>query len=156
MDDTDNTDLRGKCYIAYARCASKQGSTQSLRRQLRLIRQLSDGLEMRCVDEVRSPGLGGHTPLLRWDLISLLARKFNQNDYDVLVMADPARLTRADGIGRLEAIFAHCGVRMVYVTTWPTDGTAVSLRTTLSQGQPTRGSSRAGSLPRKAQKAKRR
>jgi hypothetical protein len=33
-------------------------------------------------------------------------------------MAAPSRLTRADGIERLEAIFTHCGVRIVYVTTW--------------------------------------
>jgi len=156
MNETDNADLQGKRYIAYARCGSKQGSTQSFRRQMRLVRQLADGLEMQCVDEVRSPGLGGYTPLLRWDLIVLLARKFNENDYDVLIMADPARLTRADGIERLEAIFAHCGVRIVYVTTWPTDGTTVPVRTTLSKGQPRRGAARARTLPRKAQKAKRR
>lgn len=71
-------------------------------------------------------------------------------------MAAPSRLTRADGIERLEAIFTHCGVRIVDVTTWPPDGTAVPLRTTLSQGQPRHGSSRAGSSPRKAQKARRR
>ena len=45
--------LRGKRYIAYARCAAKQGSTQSLRRQIRLIRQFGDRMRMRCVDEVR-------------------------------------------------------------------------------------------------------
>lgn len=156
MTETDNADLQGKRYIAYARCGSKQGSTQSFRRQIRLVRQLADGLEMQCVDEVRSPGLSGHTPLLRWDLIKLLARRFNENDYDVLIMADPARLTRADGIERLEAIFAHCGVRIIYVTTWPSQGAAVHPRTTEPQGRPKRGSSRSGPSPRKPQRARRR
>ena len=45
--------LRGKRYMAYARCASKQGSTQSLRRQIRLVRQFGDYMKMRCVDEVQ-------------------------------------------------------------------------------------------------------
>jgi len=115
--------LRGKRYIAYARCASKQGSTQSLRRQFRLIHQFGDRFKMRCVDEVRHPGVNGHTPLLRWDLCVLLARKCNQDDYDVLVMEDPARLTRADGSGRLEALFTCCGVQIVYVATCQAGGT---------------------------------
>lgn len=156
MNETGNADLQGKRYIAYARCGSKQGSTQSFRRQIRLVRQLADRLEMQCVDEVRSPGLSGHTPLLRWDLIVLLARKFNENDYDVLIMADPARLTRADGIARIEAIFAHCGVRIIYVATWPSEGTAVPARTKEPQGRSKRGSSRSGSAPRKPQRARRR
>ncbi len=119
----DPSALRGKRYIAYARCASKQGSTQSLRRQLRLIRQFGDRFRMRCVDEVRHPGLNGHTPLLRWDLSALLDRKCNQDDYDVLIMEDPARLTRADGASRLEALFMCCGVQIVYVATWQAGGT---------------------------------
>lgn len=145
--------LRGKRYIAYARCASKQGSTQSLRRQIRLIRQFADRFKMRCVDEVRFPGLNGHTPLLRWDLSSLLARKCNQDDYDVLVTEDPARLTRAEptGVGRLEALFALCGVPIVYVATWNADGTVMPHRTAPPRRKLLRGSSRAGSMPGKAQ-----
>ena len=122
--------LRGERYIAYARCASKQGSTQSLRRQLRLVRQFADRLKMRCVDEVRFPGLSGHAPLLRWDLSMLLARKCNEDDYDVLVMEDPARLTRADGAGRLEALFMLCGVQIVYVATGHADGAALPAKET--------------------------
>ncbi len=115
--------LRGKRYIAYARCCSKQGSTQSLGRQLRLIRQFGERFKMRCVDESRHPGLNGITPLLRWDLCVLLARKCNQDDYDVLIMEDPSRLTRADGAGRLEALFMCCGVKIVYAATWQAGGT---------------------------------
>ncbi|GEM_PF-5840199 len=120
--------LRGKRYIAYTRCASEQGSTQSLRRQIRLVRQFGDHMRMRCVDKVRYPGLSGHAPLLRWDLSVLLARKCNQDDYDVLVMEDPARLTRADGAGRLEALFMLCGVQIIYVATWHARITPTSYR----------------------------
>lgn len=143
--------LRGKRYIAYARCASKQGSTQSLRRQLHLVRQFGDRLRMRCVDEMRFPGLNGLTPLLRPDLSLLLARKCNEDDYDVLVMEDATRLTRADGAGRLEALFLHCGVQIVYVATWHAHGTAMPHRPRLP-----RDVSRAGVLAAKAQKARQR
>jgi hypothetical protein len=144
--------LRGKRYIAYARCASKQGSTQSLRRQIRLVRQFGDRMRMRCVDEVRYPGLSGHAPLLRWDLSVLLARKCNQDDYDVLVMEDPARLTRADGAGRLEALFMLCGVQIVYVATWHADGAALTHRMAQTRRKLTRADSdRPGLLPDEAQ-----
>jgi hypothetical protein len=146
--------LRGKRHIAYARCASKQGSTQSLRRQLRLIRQFGDCLKMRCVEEVRSPGLNGLTPLLRPDLSSLLARKCNEDDYDVLVMEDVTRLTRADGAGRLEALFMLCGVQIVYVATWYAHGTAMPCRPRLPKRRFPRDASRAGVLPAKARKAR--
>lgn len=116
--------LRGKRYIAYARCAAKQGSTRCLRRQIRIIRQFADRLNMRCVDEVRCAGISGLIPRLRWALRSLLERKKSQNDFDVLVMEDPARLTRADGGMRIEALFALCGVQIVYVATWHAGATA--------------------------------
>lgn len=153
MDGTRNTDLRGKRYIAYARCASKQGSTQSLRRQIRVIRQLGNDLKMRCVDEVRCPGGDGHTPLLRWNVCALLVRKFNEDDYDVLVMEDPARLTRADGAEKLEALFAHCGVQIIYVATWLADGMTPH-RTARPKRKLKRGSSRAGSKPGKTRTAR--
>jgi len=128
MDATFNPKaLCGKRYIAYARCEAKQGSTQSLRRQIRLIRQFGNRLKMRCVDEVRHPGVDGYSQVLRSDLILLLARKCNEDDFDVLVMEDYARLTRAEpiGAGRIEALFAVCGVQIVYVATGHADGTAL-------------------------------
>ena len=146
--------LRGKRYIAYARCASKQGSTQSLRRQIRLVRQFGDRMRMRCVDEVRYPGLSGHAPLLRWDLRVLLARKCNQDDYDVLVMEDPARLTRADGAGRLEALFMLCGVQIVYVANWHVDGTTTPHRAARPKRAVPREAPRAGALQAKPKTAR--
>lgn len=146
--------LRGKRYIAYARCACKQGSTQSLRRQLSLIRQFGDRLKMRCVDEVRFPGLNGLTPLLRWDLSLLLARKCNEDDYDVLVMEDATRLTRADGAAKLEALFMHCGVQIVYVATWYANGTAMPRQPELPKRGFPRHASRGDVLPARTQTAR--
>ncbi len=45
--------LRGKRYIAYARCASADGAKAKLQEQVRRIRQFCDSLDMQCVDEVR-------------------------------------------------------------------------------------------------------
>jgi hypothetical protein len=145
--------LRGKRYIAYARCASKQGSTQSLRRQLRLVRQFGDRFQMRCVDEVRLPGSNGITPLLRCDLSMLLARKCNQDDYDVLVMEDPARLTRTEGARTLEALFMLCGVQIIYVATWLADAVALPQQTA-RPSRKLRSSSGAALTPGKAHTAR--
>lgn len=117
-----NEALWGKGYIAYARCASPKGSESKLQEQVRSIRQFGDNLGMRCVDEVRLAGVSGWLPAMRPDLRELLARKRQRDDYDVLVMTDCARLTRAwpDGGLEIEAEFSASGVRIVY----PDDVTA--------------------------------
>lgn len=107
--------LRGKRYIAYARCACATGSALALRKQVRLIRQFGDSLDMQCVDEVRLVA-NGCQPSLRADLRDLLARKRKRDDYDVLIMEDFARLTRTGRGPEIEAKFGKCGIRIVYVT----------------------------------------
>lgn len=106
-----------KRYIAYARCASPQDATIKLDRQIRAIRRFADGLGMRCVDEVRLAGVSGRFPAMRDDLCNLLARKREQDDFDVLIMEDFARLTRAglaEGL-QVQAEFDRCGVQIMYV-----------------------------------------
>ena len=112
-----NEALRGKRYIAYARCAAKDGSEPKLREQVRLIRHFGDSLDMQCVDEVRLACVSGWLPAMRTDLRELLARKRQKDDYDVLIMEDFARLTRTGPNGSLEieAEFGNCGVRIVYL-----------------------------------------
>ena len=113
-----NQALRGKRYIAYARCAAQDGSEPKLQEQVRLIRQFGDSLDMQCVDEVRLAGISGWLPVMRADLCQLLARKLERDDFDVLIMEDFARLTRTgpDGSSEIETAFGNCGVRIVYVT----------------------------------------
>jgi len=148
--------LRGKRYIAYARCATKQGSTQSMRRQLRLIREFGDRHKMRCVAESRNPGIDGYTLALRPDLYRLLIRKCDQDDYDVLVMEDLSRLSRAEPprIERLQALFTVCGVQIVYVASWQVDGAARPRRLARPQRKVRSGSSGGGLLPAQAQRAR--
>ena len=113
-----NEALRGRRYIAYARCASPDGAEPKLQEQVRRIRRFGDSLDMQCVDEVRMAGVSGWLPAMRADLRQLLARKRQRDDYDVLVMEDHARLTRTwpDGGLEIETEFGNCGVRIVYLT----------------------------------------
>jgi len=115
---TGDQALRGKRYIAYARCAAKDGSEPKLEQQVRSIRRFGDRLDMRCVDQVRLAGVSGWLPAMRADLRQLMARKREMDDYDVLIMEDQARLTRAwpDGGLEIETEFDKCGVQIVYLT----------------------------------------
>jgi len=107
--------LAGKNYIAYARSATAQGAGPKLQQQIRAVRQFADRLGMTCVCEVRLAGISGWLPPLRDDLRDLLGRKRRENDYEVLIMEDRARLTRTDFHQEVEAKFAKSGVRIVYV-----------------------------------------
>ncbi len=110
--------ISGKRYIAYARCACSHRATAKLDRQIRAIHEFAGGHGMRCVGKVRLAGVGGGAPAMREDLQKLLARKREQDDFDVLVIEDCARLTRA-GITegqQIETEFARCGVQIVYLT----------------------------------------
>ena len=116
MDDLDDlNDQAGKTYIAYARCAAADGAALQLDAQIRLIRQFADHQGMRCVDEVRLAGVGGWFPALRPDLLALLDRRQRRRDFEVLVVTDPARLTRAGvaAAAEIQTAFANQGVRIV-------------------------------------------
>ena len=108
---------RGKRYIAYARSAYPHGAEVRLQGQIDCIRQFGDRFGMHCVDEVRLAGVSGYAPALRDDLRRLLARKRERDDFDVLVMEDFARLTRAGFLDNteVEAEFSRRGVMIVYV-----------------------------------------
>jgi len=109
--------IRGARYIAYARCAARDGAETSLERQLRAIHRFAGRLSMQCVGEIRLAGVSGGPPVLRADLLALFARKRERNDYEVLVMEDFTRLVRAQSPQDLavEDEFAKCGVRIVFV-----------------------------------------
>ncbi|MEX0643368.1 MAG: recombinase family protein [Pirellulales bacterium] len=110
-------DIRGSRYVAYARSAARDGAETSLERQLSAIHHFAEGQSMRCVGEIRLVGVSGGPPALRADLLALLTRKRERNDYEVLVMENFARLVRAQSPQDL-AIgdeFAKCGVLIVFV-----------------------------------------
>ena len=108
--------LAGNRYIAYARTAA--GTAARLDEQIRLVRHFGNLLGMVCADEVRIAGVSGWLTALRPDLRDLLARKRTQNDFQVVIMEDHARLTRTgpDGCDEVEAEFARHGVQILYLT----------------------------------------
>lgn len=108
-------DLARMRYIAYARSATH--SPEAVESQIRSIREYAGSLGMVCVDEIRLCGVNGLHPLFRPDLRKLLARKQTRDDFDAVIMADCARLTRdwPDGFGRVQALFALHGVRIMFL-----------------------------------------
>lgn len=111
-----NNELRGKPYIAYARCAAAEGSAEKLREQIQQICQFADQMAMKRVDEIQLAGVSGWTPGLRPDLRALLRRKRKNNDFEVLMVTDHARLSRAvlEEIAEIENSFLEAGVRVVF------------------------------------------
>ena len=117
--------FRGKRYIAYARCVSPYEAAAKLEEQIRLVRQCGNDLGLVCVGEVRISGVNGITPVMRDDLRQLLARKQERDDFEVLMMTEFSRLTRAGlNEGReIEAEFGKHGIDILYlaeiVPQWP-------------------------------------
>jgi len=116
QEPTDEA-LRGRRYIAYARCATAEGAEQRFREQIRLIHQFADGLNMHCAGEVRIANVNGWRPVMRPDLHELLARKRYRRDFEVLIMESYSRLSRAEpeNAAMIEMAFAARGVTLVYL-----------------------------------------
>jgi len=106
--------FRGKRYIAYARCACPGGAKPKLRDQIFRIRVFGALLHMECVAKVRLAGVTGITPLFRDDLLALLARKCQRDDFDVVMMVEYSRLTRSSRGEEIEARFAEQRIEIVY------------------------------------------
>lgn len=106
--------FRGKRYIAYARCACPGGAKPILRDQIFRIRVFGALLGMECVDKVRLAGVNGIKPLFRDDLLALLARKYQREDFDVVMMVEHSRLTRSSRGEEIEARFAEQKIEIVY------------------------------------------
>jgi hypothetical protein len=118
VEPAANEAFRGKRYIAYARCASSYEAAAQLEEQIRHVRQCGDDLGLVCVGEVRLSGVNGITPVMRDDLRQLLARKQERDDFEVLMMTEFSRLTRAglDEGYEIEMEFAKHGVEILYLT----------------------------------------
>lgn len=88
--------LRGKRYIALARCSTRGQADTSIDDQLRLIRRFADENAMVEVDVVRLEGVSGSVAQNLDRVVSgLIARKTEAHDYDVLVVQDASRFSRA-------------------------------------------------------------
>lgn len=109
---------RGRRHIAYARCAYPGAAEDILLHQILRIGIFARQFETPCVGKVQLAGVGGYSPLFRDDLVDLLVRKRQQDDFDMVVMVDCGRLTRrGEGVGReIMATFARYNIEIVILS----------------------------------------
>jgi hypothetical protein len=92
----NDVSLRGKRFIALARCSTRGQAESSLDDQMRLIRRFAADNGMVEVDAVWLEGVSGSVAEnLDRVVDSLIKRKIEANDYDVLVVQDASRFSRA-------------------------------------------------------------
>lgn len=87
--------LQGKRYIGLLRCSSPGQKDTSIQDQRRLLDAFGQEHGMVCVDHVSLEGVSGSVPGNRTDIQELVARKQTKDDFDVLLVQDTSRLTRA-------------------------------------------------------------
>lgn len=92
----NDVSLRGKRFIALARCSTRGQAESSLDDQMRLIRLFASDNGMVEVDAVRLEGVSGSVAEnLDRVIDSLIERKSKANDYEVLLVQDASRFSRA-------------------------------------------------------------
>src|SRR5688572_17248740 len=109
--------LKGKRYIALARCSTTEQAETSLPDQIKLLRAFGDRHGMIYVDEI-ARDVTGSIPGARTEFPELIERKREQNDFDTLLVQDTTRLTRS-GVEhgfKIKGDFAEDGVTVVYAT----------------------------------------
>lgn len=88
--------LRGKRFIALARCSTRGQAESSLDDQMRLIRRFAADNAMAEVAEIRLEGVSGSVAEnLDRVIAGLIKRKTEANDFDILVVQDASRFSRA-------------------------------------------------------------
>src|SRR5687767_485084 len=88
-------ELKGKRYIALARCSSAAQIDTSIDEQIKLIEHFGRANAMKCVGKVTLGGVTGSVPGVRDDIDQLIQRKQEKNDFEVVVIQDATRLTRS-------------------------------------------------------------
>jgi hypothetical protein len=92
----NDVSLKGKRFIALARCSTRGQAESSLDDQMRLIRRFAADNGMIEIAEIRLEGVSGSVAEnLDRVIAGLIKRKAEANDYDVLVVQDASRFSRA-------------------------------------------------------------
>jgi len=108
--------LRGKRYIALARCSTKGQADTSIDDQLGVIAAFAREHDMVHVDNIRLEGVTGSIPGARSDIDSLIERKNRRDDFEVVVVQDATRLTRSGPLhaAKVEYDLGAVGITVVY------------------------------------------
>lgn len=113
----DRSSLLGKRFIALLRCSSVVQVDTSIDDQRRVLDAFARDHGMVHVGEIALEGVSGSTPGNRSDIQEIIDRKLQQNDFDIVLVHDTSRLTRA-GIQHAHSIefeFQKVGITIEYV-----------------------------------------
>jgi hypothetical protein len=107
-------ELKGKRYLGWVRCSTKAQADTSIGDQLAVLRAFADEHEMVHVDDVVLDGVTGSIHGARTDVDAILARKVERDDFDVLLIHDSTRLTRAGAqhAGKIRWELAAAGIEL--------------------------------------------
>jgi len=112
----DNTNYAGRKYLGLVRCSTQQQVDTSIPDQLKLLRAFGDDHGMQYVDSVVVGGVTGSVPGARTDVAEIIERKNTADDFDVLVVQDVSRLTRAGAEHgmKLKYDLASAGIDVIF------------------------------------------
>jgi hypothetical protein len=125
--------LHNKRYISLLRCSSPGQIDTSIDDQRRVLDAFALEQGMVHVDEVILPGVSGSMPANRDDIPKLIARKRQQDDFDILLVQDTSRFTRSGPkhVHHLEYELNAEGIDVVYATGSITDDWTGEVQKTL-------------------------
>ena len=92
---SDTSIYKGRRYVCLVRCSTAEQADTSIPDQLKLLRAFGDQHGMVFVDQVVVEGVTGSVPGARTDIADIIERKRDNDDFDVLLVQDVSRLTRA-------------------------------------------------------------
>jgi len=119
MDESvKRNDLQAKRYVGLVRCSSIGQADTSIDDQRRLLDAYARENDMVLVDHVALEGVSGSLPGNRSDISQLIDRKRSRDDFDVLLVQDTSRFTRAgtQHAHRLESELNAAGIEVVYAS----------------------------------------
>jgi len=125
--------LAGKRYIRLQRCSSAAQADTSIDDQRKVIEAFASHHGMIFVDEVVLEGVSGSVPGNRTDIGSLIQRKNERDDFDVLLVHDFSRLTRG-GVEHAHSIsfsLNSAGIELISATDSIPDGPFGSVFTSI-------------------------
>jgi hypothetical protein len=112
------SELRDKRYIGLLRCSTVGQADTSIDDQRRLLDAFAREHGLVAADYVALEGVSGSLPGNRTDIQKLIVRKQARDDFDILLVQDTSRFTRAgtQHAHRLESELNAAGIEVVYAT----------------------------------------
>jgi hypothetical protein len=116
MNNSDK--YKGRRYVCLVRCSTAEQVDTSIPDQIKLLRAFGDQHGLVFVDQVVLEGVTGSVPGARTDIAEIIERKIDRNDFDVLLVQDVSRLTRAGATHgmKLKYDLGAVGVEVIFAT----------------------------------------